>query len=145
MNILSMRVASLVVATSLFVGWAAEPPPPPRDFLEGRVQAISRNDRREILALAKKELIRTGRASHPIYCIYVERSDLVYVYHGEERKHAYDVEEALIVERVHGHWQLGEREIGPRRNNTYMRDLTIRCKPTRWPFRCLSQLPRRVA
>ena len=111
MHILSMRVASLVVATSLFVGWAAEPPPPPRDFLEGRVQAISRHDRREIQALAKKELVRTGRASHPIYCIYVERSDLVYVYHGEQRKRAEDVEEALIVERVHGHWQLGKREI----------------------------------
>ncbi len=110
-HVRSMRVASLVVATSLFVGWADEPPPPPREFLEGRVQAISRQDRREILALAKKELIRTGRASHPIYCIYVERSDLVYVYHGEERKRADDVEEALIVERVHGHWQLGEREI----------------------------------
>ena len=77
-----MRVASLVVAMSLFVGWAAEPPPPPRDFLEGRVQAISRHDRREIQALAKKELVRTGRASHPIYCIYVERSDFVYVYHA---------------------------------------------------------------
>jgi hypothetical protein len=36
---------------------------------------------------------------------------LVYVYHGEQRKRAEDVEEALIVERVHGHWQLGEREI----------------------------------
>ena len=107
----SMRVASLLVATAVFVGWAAEPPPPPRDFLEGRVQAISRHDRREIQALAKKELVRTGRASHPIYCIYVERSDLVYVYHGEQRKRAEDVEEALIVERVHGHWQLGKREI----------------------------------
>ena len=107
----SMRVASLLVATSLFVGWADEPPPPPREFLEGRVQAISRQDRREIIALAKKELIRTGRASHPIYCIYVESSDLVYVYHGEERKRVGDVEEALIVERVRGHWQLGEREI----------------------------------
>jgi hypothetical protein len=113
-----MRVASLLVATSLFVGWAAEPPPPPRDFLEGRVQAISRHDRREIQALAKKELVRTGRASHPIYCIYVERSDLVYVYHGEQRKRAEDVEEALIVERVHGQWQLGEREIRPRRQHT---------------------------
>ena len=111
MHILSMRVASLVVAMSLFVGWAAEPPPPPRDFLEGRVQAISRHDRREIQALAKKELVRTGRASHPIYCIYVERSDLVYVYHGEERKRVGDVEEAIIVERVHGRWQLGERQI----------------------------------
>ena len=106
----SMRVASLLVATSLFVGWADEPPPP-REFLEGRVLAISRQDRREIIALAKKELIRTGRASHPIYCIYVESSDLVYVYHGEERKRVGDVEEALIVERVHGRWQLGERQI----------------------------------
>ena len=105
------RGASLVVATSLFVGWADEPPPPPREFLEGRVQAISRQDQREIIALAKKELIRTGRASHPIYCIYVESSDLVYVYHGEERKRVGDVEEALIVERVHGRWQLGERQI----------------------------------
>ena len=126
MHILSMRVASLVVAMSLFVGWAAEPPPPPRDFLEGRVQAISRHDRREIQALAKKELVRTGRASHPIYCIYVERSDLVYVYHGEQRKRADDVEEALIVERVSWPLAAGRARDRPRRQHTYMRDLTNR-------------------
>ena len=106
-----MRVASLLVATSLFVGWAAEPPPPPRDFLEGRVQSHLEARSTGDSSLSEKKAVRTGRASHPIYCIYVERSDLVYVYHGEQRKRAEDVEEALIVERVHGEWQLGEREI----------------------------------
>ena len=100
-----------VLTAAILVSCATEPPPPPRAFLEGRTHSVSRHDIREILALAEKELARTGRASHPIYCIYVELSDFVYVYHGEQRKHATDIEEALIIERVHGHWQLGEREI----------------------------------
>ena len=106
-----MRVTTIAVAASLLAGCATAPPPPPRAFVEGRVHAISRQDRREILALAKKDLAQTGRVSHPIYCIYVERSDLVYVYHGEQRKRVDDVEEYLIIERHHGHWGLGEREI----------------------------------
>ena len=100
-----------VAATAVLVGCATESPPPPRAFLEGRTHSISRQDVRQILSLAKNELARTGRASHPIYCIYVERPDFVLVYHGEQRKHANDIEEALIIERVHGRWQLGEREI----------------------------------
>jgi len=90
-----MRALGVLTAAMLLLSCATEPPPPPRAFLEGHVRSISRQDIREILALAKKELARTGRASHPIYCIYVERSDFVYVYHGEQRKHASDIEEAL--------------------------------------------------
>jgi hypothetical protein len=98
-------------AAAVLVGCAIGPSPSPRAFLEGRTHSISHHDVRQILSLAKNQLASTGRASHPIYCIYVERPDSVLVYHGEQRKHANDIEEALIIERVHGHWQLGEREI----------------------------------
>ena len=106
------RAFLLVSAAMLTVGFANEPAPPPRAFLEGRTKSISRQDVDEILSLAKKELARTGRASRRIYCIYVRSSDFVYVYHGEQRKHANDTEEALLIERVHGHWRLDPRQIG---------------------------------
>ena len=107
----SMRTLGVLTAAMLLLSCATEPQPPPRTFLEGRTHSVSRQDIREILALAKTQLARTGRASHPIYCIYVERPNSVLVYHGEQRKRAGDIEEALIIERVHGRWQLGEREI----------------------------------
>jgi hypothetical protein len=103
---------SIVCSLALFLlGCASEPTPPPRAFLEGRVHDISHRDVQHIIALAKKDLTATGRASHPIYCVYVERADLVYVYHGEQRKRASDIEEFLIIERIKGRWQLGEREV----------------------------------
>jgi hypothetical protein len=106
-----MRVFGVLTATILLVGCATEAPPPPRAFLEGTFRNISRRDEREILALAKQRLAETGRASHPIYCIFVDRPNLVLVYHGQQRKRAGDLEEYFIIERVKGRWQMGEREI----------------------------------
>jgi hypothetical protein len=102
---------SVICGVALFLAsCASEPTPPPRAFLEGRVRDISQRDLHQIIALAKKNLAATGRASHPIYCVNVERPDRVCVYHGEQRKRAGDIEEFLIIERVKGHWQMGERE-----------------------------------
>jgi hypothetical protein len=99
---------SVVRSLALFLAsCASEPTPPPRAFLEGRVRYISHKDVQQIIALAKKDLAATGRASHPIYCVYVERADLVYVYHGEQRRRASDIEEFLIIERLKatGRWE----------------------------------------
>ena len=88
-----------------------QPPPSPRAFLEGSVHSISRRDIREILAVSKEYLARTGRSSDPIYCLHIENRNRVLVYHGEQRKRANDIEEYLVVDRVNGRWQLIEREI----------------------------------
>jgi hypothetical protein len=87
------------------------PPPPQRAFLDGRIHAVSRKDVREIIAAAKEYLARTGRASQPIYSVYIEKSNMAFVYHGDQPKHAGDIEEFLIMEKVEGHWQMGEREV----------------------------------
>ena len=100
-----------MIAAILVIGCATEPPPAPRAFLEGRVQSISRQDIREIVALAKERLAGSQRASHPIYCLYVENPNRVLVYHGEQRQRANDVEEYFFAERVHGRWQLADMEI----------------------------------
>jgi hypothetical protein len=86
-------------------------PPPPRAFLDGRIHAVSRKDVREIIAAAKEYLARTGRVPQPIYSVHIEKSNMAFVYHGDQPKHAGDIEEFLIIEKINGHWQMGEREI----------------------------------
>jgi hypothetical protein len=100
-----------MTAALLLLSCASEPPPPPRAFLEGPVHSISRRDIREILAVSKEHLASTGRSSDPIYCLHIENRNRVLVYHGEQRKRANDIEEYLVVDRIHGRWQLIEREI----------------------------------
>jgi hypothetical protein len=102
-------------ATAILLASCIAPPPaplpPPRAFLDGRIHVVSRKDVKQIIAAAKEYLARTGRASHPIYSVYIEKSNMAFVYHGDRPKHAGNIEEFLIMEKVNGHWQMGEREI----------------------------------
>src|SRR5215831_669497 len=89
---------SAMVAAALLIGCAAEAPAPApaKPVVDGRVQSVSSDDVRTVLALAKKRLIETGRGSQPIYRVHVERSDMITVSHGRLPTAHDKTEECLI-------------------------------------------------
>ena len=102
-------VAALAVGAALF-GCAEMRQRAP---LEGQVDAVSQRDVREIIAIAEAELAKTGRASEPVYSVQIERADYAYAWFGKRRVHYGDTEQAIVVERVKGHWRVppGLREL----------------------------------
>jgi hypothetical protein len=100
-------------AAAVLVGCAEEvpPPPPAEPIVDGQVHSVSRADIRTVVALAKKRLAETGRASHPIYHVHVDRSDMISVSHGRLPTPHDKTEEFLIFDRVKGKWQLRDIEI----------------------------------
>jgi hypothetical protein len=81
--------------------------------LEGHIDAVSKRDVREIIAVAEAELAKTGRASEPVYSVQIERADYAYAWFGKRRVHYDDTEQAIVVERAKGHWRVppGLREL----------------------------------
>ena len=101
------RVTALTVGAALF-GCAEVRQRAP---LEGHIDAVSKRDVREIIAVAKAELARTGRAAEPIYSIQIERAGYAYAWFGERRVRYEDTEQAIALERVKGHWRVTGREL----------------------------------
>jgi len=104
---------SATIAAALLVGCAAEvpPPPPAEPVIDGQVRSVSPSDIKTVVALAKKRLAETGRASQPIYHVHVDRSDMISVSHGRLPTPHDKTEEFLIFDRVQGKWQLRDIEI----------------------------------
>jgi len=105
--------ATTHIATLFLLSCAAEvpPPPPAEPIVDGQTRSVSRNDIRTVIALAKKRLAETGRASQPIYHVHVERSNMITVSHGRLPTPHDKTEESLIFDRVEGKWQLRDVEI----------------------------------
>ena len=108
-----MRALCLTVTAASLLGCAAEvpPPAPAEPWVDGQVHSVSRSDIGTVIALAKKRLAETGRASQPIYHVHVERSDMISVSHGRLPTPHDKTEEFLIFDRVKGKWQLRDIEI----------------------------------
>src|ERR1700693_875070 len=103
------RLATSVLSITL-VGCAEIPARPP---LDGQVDSVSKRDVHEIIAVAEAALAKTGRASEPVYSVQIERADYAYAWFGKRRVHYDDTEQAIVVERVKGHWRVppGLREL----------------------------------
>jgi len=101
------------IAATLLLGCAAEvpPSPPASPVVDGQVRSVSPSDIKTVVALAKKRLAETGRASQPIYHVHVDRSDMITVSHGRLPTPHDKTEEFLIFDRVKGKWQLRDIEI----------------------------------
>ena len=109
----SLHFAAVHTATLMLLGCATEvpPPPPAEPVVDGQVHSVSHGDILTVIALAKKRLAETGRASQPIYHVHVERSDMIAVSHGRLPTPHDKTEEFLIFDRVKGKWQLRDIEI----------------------------------
>jgi hypothetical protein len=81
--------------------------------VEGHINSVSKQDVREIIAVAEAELAKTGRASEPVYSVQIERADYAYAWFGKRRVRYDDTEQAIAVERVKDHWRVppGLREL----------------------------------
>jgi hypothetical protein len=84
---------------------------PPRAPLEGQVDSVSKRDVREIIAVAEAQLATTGRGSERVYSVEIERADYSYAWFGKRRVHYDDREQAIVLERVKGHWRVSGREL----------------------------------
>jgi len=110
---MTRAVIVTAIGAVLFMGCAAEvpPPPPAEPVVDGQIRSVSRSDIKTVLALAKKRLAETGRGDHPIYHVHVDRSDMISVSHGRLPTPHDKTEEFLIFDRVKGKWQLRDIEI----------------------------------
>jgi hypothetical protein len=104
---------SAPIAATLLLGCVAEvpPPPPASPVVDGQVRSVSPSDIKTVVALAKKRLAETGRASQPIYHVHVDRSDMITVSHGRLPTPHDKTEKFLIFDRAKGKWQLRDIEI----------------------------------
>ena len=84
---------------------------PRRPALDGHAELVSARDVREIRVVAEAELARTGRGSEPVYSVEIERADYAYAWFGKRRGHYDDTEQAIVLERVKGHWRVSGREL----------------------------------
>lgn len=108
-----MTVLARIITSAMVVAFIGCAEMPQRAPLEGQVNAVSQRDVREILTVAKAELAQAGRASEPVYSVQIERADYAYAWFGKRRVHYGDTEQAIVVERVKGHWRVppGVREL----------------------------------
>jgi hypothetical protein len=90
-------------AAFAIIGCAEMPPRPP---LSGQTELVSASDVREIRAAAKAALVKTGSASEAVYSIEIDRADYAYAWFGKRRIHYDDTEQAIVVQKVKGHWRV---------------------------------------
>ena len=78
--------------------------------IDGQVGSVSHRDIAHVIQLARQHLVESGRGSHVIYEVEIDRSDMISIHQGEPPKHSGDCLEQFFYDRVKGHWQLRQIE-----------------------------------